>query len=349
MLAPTGLSFSAGKLVGGADVSNGDRTWVVGPQEHGARLERFLAGPNRLASRGRAREALARGKVFVNAREVSAEDGGRLLAEGDQVRLWMDRPGSARSRPRASSAGEPSILYDDQDLVVLDKPAGLLSVPLARREEAPSAYEFVERHLRSRGKRRPHVVHRIDRDTSGLVVFATNARAQGALKEQFRRRQPERVYLAVVYGCPEPPSGTWRDHLVWDQDDLVQKASHPRDPRAKEATSDYRCSSGCAGLRSSRCGSSPASATRFGSRRGCGGTRSWASSGTSSAQANSGPSRFRARRCTPSASRSATRPTAADSRSSRRSLPISDSCWWTCATSDASRGEARAWSRAPSG
>jgi 23S rRNA pseudouridine1911/1915/1917 synthase len=240
MLAPTGLSFSAGKLVGGADVSNGDRTWVVGPQEHGARLERFLAGPNRLASRGRAREALARGKVFVNAREVSAEDGGRLLAEGDQVRLWMDRPGSARSRPRASSAGEPSILYDDQDLVVLDKPAGLLSVPLARREEAPSAYEFVERHLRSRGKRRPHVVHRIDRDTSGLVVFATNARAQGALKEQFRRRQPERVYLAVVYGCPEPPSGTWRDHLVWDQDDLVQKASHPRDPRAKEATSDYR-------------------------------------------------------------------------------------------------------------
>jgi 23S rRNA pseudouridine1911/1915/1917 synthase len=237
MLDPTGLRT---KLVGGADVSNGDRTWVVGPQEHGARLERFLAAPDRLASRSRARDALARGKVFVNALEVSAGDGRRLLADGDQVRLWMDRPGSARPRPREGSAGEPTILYDDQDLVVLDKPAGLLSVPLARREEAPSAYDFVERHLRSRGKRRPHVVHRIDRDTSGLVVFATNARAQAALKEQFRRRQPERVYLAVVYGCPEPPSGRWRDHLVWDQDDLVQKASHPRDPRAKEAVSDYR-------------------------------------------------------------------------------------------------------------
>jgi 23S rRNA pseudouridine1911/1915/1917 synthase len=65
-------------------------------------------------------------------------------------------------------------------------------------------------------------------------------RAQERLKDQFRRREPERVYLAVVYGHPDPPEGTWRDYLVWDDEALIQKETHPRDPRAKEALSDYR-------------------------------------------------------------------------------------------------------------
>ena len=52
------------------------------------------------------------------------------------------------------------------------------------------------------------IVHRIDRDTSGLVVFAKTARAQQALKSQFKRREPERIYLALVHGHPQPPHGT---------------------------------------------------------------------------------------------------------------------------------------------
>ena len=83
-------------------------------------------------------------------------------------------------------------------------------------------------------------MHRIDRDTSGLVVFAKTVRAQDALKAQFKRREPERVYLAVVYGRPSPPQGTWRDHLVWDTKALIQKETHPDDPRASDAISEYR-------------------------------------------------------------------------------------------------------------
>ena len=94
--------------------------------------------------------------------------------------------------------------------------------------------------LRPRGKRHPFVVHRIDRDTSGLVLFAKDARTQEALKGQFRRREPERVYLAVVYGHPEPNVGTWRDRLVWDRKALIQKETHPRDPEGTDAISDYR-------------------------------------------------------------------------------------------------------------
>jgi len=87
---------------------------------------------------------------------------------------------------------------------------------------------------------RPFVVHRIDRDTSGLVVFAKHATAQATLKDQFRRREPERVYWAVVYGHPDPPQGTWHDHLTWDTKALIQKETSPRDPRASEAISEYR-------------------------------------------------------------------------------------------------------------
>jgi 23S rRNA pseudouridine1911/1915/1917 synthase len=213
--------------------------WTVPEDGAGLRLDRFLAAPDRLGSRGRAAEALARGKVFLNDREAGPAEAARRLDAGDRVRVWMDRPGSARAR-RGGRAGELQILYEDRSLVVVNKPAGLLAVPLQQRSDAPSAYGYLEAHLRSRTRRRPLVVHRIDRDTSGVVIFAKHARAQEALKAQFERREPERVYWAVVRGCPRPAAGTWRDDLVWDARSLAQTRAHPRDPRKKEAISRYR-------------------------------------------------------------------------------------------------------------
>jgi 23S rRNA pseudouridine1911/1915/1917 synthase len=178
--------------------------------------------------------------VFLNDAEVGTPDASRRLADGDDVRLWIDRPGSAMRRPGSYSSGDLHILYEDDVLIVLDKPAGMLSVPLERRAGATSAYDLLEDHLRSSGKKRPLAVHRIDQDTSGLIVFAKNTRAQQALKAQFRRREPDRVYRAVVYGRPEPPQGRWQDRLVWDTKALIQKKTHPTDPRGVDAISDYR-------------------------------------------------------------------------------------------------------------
>jgi len=183
--------------------------------------------------------ALERGKIFVNGGEMTLDDAARRLVAGDVVRVWMDRPGSARRASR-NETGDLEILYEDDQLLVLNKPAGLLSVPLERKMGASSVYDQLEDYFRPRGKRRPFVVHRIDRDTSGLVLFAKDARTQEALKAQFRRREPERVYLAVVYGHPEPNTGTWRDRLVWDRKALIQKETHPRDPQGTDAISDYR-------------------------------------------------------------------------------------------------------------
>jgi 23S rRNA pseudouridine1911/1915/1917 synthase len=218
-----------------------DDGWTVTAETEGVRLDKFLADAARLGSRSRAATALERGRIFVNDVEVDLPDGARRLTRGDVIRFWEDRPGSARKRSvRTARRGELDILYEDDALVVVNKPPGLLAVPLPQREAAPSVQDELVLHLRSRGKKRPFVVHRIDRDTSGLVVFATRPDAQARLKDQFRRREPERVYLVVVYGHPLPESGTWRDHLAWDQRALIQKETHPRDPRAKEAKSDYR-------------------------------------------------------------------------------------------------------------
>lgn len=217
-----------------------DSHWTIASDEAGVRLDKFLADTQRLGSRGRAVAALERGKVFLNGAEVTMTHAGARLSQGDTVRVWMDRPRSARRQERAVDTGALRILYQDEALLVLDKPSGILAVPLERRRDAPSVYDRIEDHFRSHGKRRPFVVHRIDRDTSGLVVFARDARAQQALKDQFRRREPERVYWAVVYGHPHPAEGTWRDRLVWDRKALIQRETHPHDPEGKDAVSDYR-------------------------------------------------------------------------------------------------------------
>jgi 23S rRNA pseudouridine1911/1915/1917 synthase len=214
--------------------------WTVAPDAAGMRLDKFLAAELRLGSRARATAAIQRGKVFLNDREAGPDDAAVRLVAGDSVRVWVDRPGTSRSGFRPRRAGALEILYEDDLLLVVNKPAGLLVVPLPRRDSTPTVYDQVQQHLRPRGKRRPLVVHRIDRDTSGLVVFAKDAGAQERLKEQFRRREPERVYLAVVYGHPDPASGTWRDCLFWDQKSLVQRQTFPADPRGKEAISEYR-------------------------------------------------------------------------------------------------------------
>jgi 23S rRNA pseudouridine1911/1915/1917 synthase len=215
-------------------------SWTVADGEAGGRLDRFLATEQRLGSRGRVVTALDKGKIFVNGTEAGRADAGSLLRGGDVVRVWMDRPGSARRQRGPTTAGDLKILNEDDLLIVVNKPAGLLAVPLERKNDAPSAYEYIETHLRPQGKRRPLVVHRIDRDTSGLVVFAKTLRAQEQLKGQFRRREPERVYWAVVYGHPQPAEGTWRNHLLWDSKALIQKRTQEGDPHGKEAISHYR-------------------------------------------------------------------------------------------------------------
>lgn len=217
------------------------QSWQVTQEEAGVRLDKWLAAPGRLGSRSRALAAIERGKVFLGDQEMTVDDAGRRLNAGETVRLWMNRPGSAKRRApiRKRNAGL-RIVYEDDSLLILNKPAGLLTVEPDEPDGTPSLESKVLAYLRPQGKRKPQVVHRIDRDTTGLVIFAKTAQAQDHLKEQFLRREPQRIYRAIVYGHPQPEAGVWQDYLRWDDKFKTQRVTYPDHPKAKEAISRYR-------------------------------------------------------------------------------------------------------------
>jgi len=217
------------------------QSWQVGATDSGVRLDKWLADATRLGSRAKAFEAIARGKVFVNEVEQTAMDAGRKLQLRETVRVWMDRPGSAKHRAFTDrQVAGLHIIYEDEALLVLNKPAGLLTVKSASPSDEPTLYEQVIDYVRQRSKLKPQIVHRIDRDTSGLVIFAKDTAAREHLKRQFIAQTPERVYQAIVYGIPFPEKGTWRDWLIWDEEELAQRLSHVRNQKAVEAKCNYR-------------------------------------------------------------------------------------------------------------
>jgi 23S rRNA pseudouridine1911/1915/1917 synthase len=217
-----------------------NQSWKVSAAETDTRLDKWLAAPDRLGSRSKSLSAIEHGKVFINDVEQTTADAGRKLQPGETVRLWMDRPGSAARRYTERRASGLHLLYEDSSLLVINKPVGLLSVPLPSQPDEESLFDQVKFHLRSHNNRDPLVVHRIDRDTSGLIVFAKTGEAQHKLKEQFERREPERVYLVAVHGHPEPESGIWKDLLEWDQEELKQHSADHKDRFTKQATSRYK-------------------------------------------------------------------------------------------------------------
>src|SRR5690349_24680176 len=99
--------------------------WRVAAEADGVRLDKYLADPERLGSRGRAADALERGKIYLNEVEVGLSDGGRRLAPGDLVRVWLDRPGTAKRQPRLGVTDDLDVVYEDDVMIVVNKSAGI--------------------------------------------------------------------------------------------------------------------------------------------------------------------------------------------------------------------------------
>ncbi len=115
-----------------------------------------------------------------------------------------------------------AVVFEDKYLIVVNKRAGVLTVPTDRGED-DTLVHAVARHF-SRGERITHrawIVHRLDRDTSGLLIFARTEAVAAAIKDQFEARKPEREYVAIVAGILRDPSGTMRSFLATN-DDLDQ-------------------------------------------------------------------------------------------------------------------------------
>ena len=135
------------------------------------------------------------------------------------------------------SVGRLRVVYEDPDILVVDKPAGLLSSTVAR-EKRPTVAAMLRDYLADSDPRaRLGIIHRLDRDASGLLVFSKNDRAYRSLKAQFFHHSVERVYEAVVHGVPEPRKGRIESRLVEYVDGSVHSTRH----RAKGqiAVTDY--------------------------------------------------------------------------------------------------------------
>ena len=136
-------------------------------------------------------------------------------------------------QPRRSR--ELAVLYEDDAVVVLNKPAGLLSVP-APGSDAASAWSILSAELKSR-RQRAYVVHRIDRFTSGVLLFAKSERDRDALVQQFLAHTPVRQYLAVVRGHLSASHDKLVHYLR--REDMFQKLSTEKDSRATRAELRY--------------------------------------------------------------------------------------------------------------
>lgn len=125
------------------------------------------------------------------------------------------------------------ILFEDADLIVIDKAEGLLTVPT---DEV--LHETAETFLSGYAKNAVHHVHRLDRDTSGVLVFAKNTWIRDRLQELFAVHDIERIYVAIIHGKLREPVGTFRSFLAEDRNLRVRSVANPAE--GKEAVTHYR-------------------------------------------------------------------------------------------------------------
>ena len=174
------------------------------------------------------RQMLQSGRVRVNG---EIEKNAKREIESDEM-IDVTPKSVQRALPP-----ELSILFEDEHVIVVLKAHGLLTVPTERERET-TAQAYLNTYLGSIGEERIHVVHRLDRETSGILVFAKHFAAREVLKEQFAAHTTERIYVAIIEGEMTPPSGTFRSHLREMRDlKMVSVKAHPE---AKYAVTHYR-------------------------------------------------------------------------------------------------------------
>jgi 23S rRNA pseudouridine1911/1915/1917 synthase len=196
------------------------REWILEDGTAAERLDRVLARLEGELSRSRLQALIRDGQVTVDG--TPALDPGRKVTAGMRIALTVPPPVPAEPEGEAMAL---VIVYEDDDVIVIDKPAGLVVHPAAGHESGTLVNALIAHCGESLsgigGVKRPGIVHRLDKDTSGLLVVAKNDRAHQGLAEQFadhgRTGPLERTYLALAWGVPERRRGTVEAALARSQ------------------------------------------------------------------------------------------------------------------------------------
>jgi 23S rRNA pseudouridine1911/1915/1917 synthase len=221
------------------DPAGQERTFAVqaGPDAAGQRVDRFLAD---------AAGELSRSRVKALIIEGAARRDGVLLTDPSEpvragVRYSLSIPPPAPATPVAQAI-PLTILHEDEELIVLDKPAGLVVHPAPGNQDGTLVNALLA-HCGDRlpgigGEIRPGIVHRLDKDTSGVMVVAKSEAAQAALSAAFARRDLDRAYLALCWGVPSPAAGEIEGAIGRDPRDRKRMAVLPKGGRV--ALTRYR-------------------------------------------------------------------------------------------------------------
>ena len=190
-------------------------------------------------SRNNVKNLLVRRQVLVNGSVVTQYN--FPLAKDDEVKIAKHpvKEGKELRRPVSKKEKTPrqtlKIIYEDDDFLAVDKPAGLLSVE--NEKEGECAYGFVAQYLAQSGKNaRPYTLHRIDKETSGVLVFAKNPKIQSMLRLRWNESVSAREYIAIVEGTMEEKQGTITSYLKENANKMMYST---QDPTGQKAITHY--------------------------------------------------------------------------------------------------------------
>jgi len=216
----------------------GEGKVITGVLEAGLRLDKALAEASGL-SRERVKALLGEGKVTVGGKPASQAS---AKSAGESFAIDLPPPADAKAAPQQIPL---VIAYEDAHLIVVDKPAGMVVHPAAGNPDGTLVNALLH-HCEGGlsgigGVARPGIVHRIDKDTSGLLVVAKSDAAHEGLARQFADHSLERAYLAVCNGHPSPPRGTVVGRIGRSDANRKKMAVLPKDSsRGKHAVTHYK-------------------------------------------------------------------------------------------------------------
>jgi 23S rRNA pseudouridine1911/1915/1917 synthase len=207
--------------------------WIVLQNEDRKRLDQFLTARIQDQSRSQIQAWIRNGLARVNGIRVKT---GYLLRLNDEITIQIPELQPLQLEPEDIPL---SILYEDDDLAVLDKPAGMVchSGTGVHSGTLVNALLFRMKTLPAGSPLRPGIVHRLDKQTSGLLVVAKNDRSHRALADQFKNREVKKEYLALVYGRPEPSKRTI--DMPLGRDPVNRKKISVRAHRTRNAITHY--------------------------------------------------------------------------------------------------------------
>lgn len=205
--------------------------------ENAERLDKFLVSRLSEFSRARLQGLIAEGFVLVNGEP--AKKSGQMLDSGASVEVRIPPPMPSGLIPEDIPL---DIIFENDDLLVVNKPAGMVVHPAAGHDSGTLVHAVLGYDPDIEGiggEERPGVVHRLDKETSGLILLAKNDRSHHWLQDQFRQRKVEKTYLALVDGAPPTPSGRVEAAIGRDSSHRKKMAVQPPG-KGREAVSEYK-------------------------------------------------------------------------------------------------------------